>query len=117
LPIMGETTTPPDQSLSWFLRSLGVPARRGVPVSAAGKHRAARERSRWRRSSAQAVIPAQRRVGIDVVDAQTKVAHLVSPDELVAGHQRGDYVAFCGARFLAASLVEPGRGQCMECVR
>jgi hypothetical protein len=50
-----------------------------------------------------------------VVDALTKLAHLVSPDELVTGHQRGDFVAFCGARFMAASLVEPGRGRCPGC--
>jgi hypothetical protein len=56
-----------------------------------------------------------RRTGIDLVGAVTRVTHRVSPDELVAGHQRGDYVAFCGARFCAASLVEPGRGQCELC--
>jgi hypothetical protein len=49
------------------------------------------------------------------VDALTKLAHLVSPDELVTGHQRGKFVALCGVRFLAASLVEPGRGRCAGC--
>jgi hypothetical protein len=65
--------------------------------------------------SALSVVPAQRRVGIELVDMETKLAHLVSRDELVAGHQRGDYVGFCGTRFVAASLVEPGHGPCQPC--
>jgi hypothetical protein len=81
----------------------------------AGRHRAAPQRSRWRRSSAPAVVPAPRRPGIEVVCATTKLMHRVSPDELVTGHQRGDFVALCGARFAAAALVEPGRGRCGGC--
>src|SRR5262249_23472070 len=50
-----------------------------------------------------------------LVGGVTKLAHLVTPDEMVAGHQRGDYVGFCGDRFQAASLVEPGRGPCQPC--
>jgi hypothetical protein len=50
-----------------------------------------------------------------MVDAVTRVAHRVSSDELLAGRQRGDYQAFCGARLLAASLTDPGRGRCREC--
>ncbi|MGH3670896.1 MAG: hypothetical protein ACRDSH_09695 [Pseudonocardiaceae bacterium] len=74
------------------------------------------ERPRWRRrSSAQAVIPVQRLPGVEVVDALTKLAHQVSPDELVTGHQRGDYLGLCGVRFPPASLVEPGRGRCRGC--
>jgi hypothetical protein len=46
------------------------------------------------------------------VDAVTKVAHQVSPDELLAGRYQG----LCGARFPVASMVEPGRGRCAECV-
>lgn len=61
-------------------------------------------------------IPASGRAGIELVDALTKLAHRVSPDELVAGHRRGNYLALCGARFPAASLAEPGRGRCRECV-
>ncbi|HEX6402142.1 MAG TPA: hypothetical protein VF003_03100 [Pseudonocardiaceae bacterium] len=80
-----------------------------------GRHRAVPKGSRWRRSSAPAAISAPRLLGIEVVDALTKLAHRVSPDELVTGHQRGDLVAFCGARFLAASLVEPRRGCCAGC--
>jgi hypothetical protein len=81
------------------------------------RHRAVSERRRWRRSSARSEIPTPRLPGIDLVDALTKLTHRVSPDELVAGHQRGDYVAWCGARFPAACLVEPGRGRCGECAR
>jgi hypothetical protein len=54
-------------------------------------------------------------VGIDLVDVETKLAHKVSPDELLAGRTRGDYQGFCGTRFMAASMVEPGRGQCQPC--
>jgi hypothetical protein len=79
-------------------------------------HRAVSNRLRWWRPSARAVVPAQRLSGIEVVDVVTKVAHRVSADELEAGHLRGDFVAFCGARFQAASLVEPGRGRCPGCV-
>jgi hypothetical protein len=70
-------------------------------------------RSRWRRSSAP--VPAQRRAGIDVVDVVTKLAHKVNPDELLAGRSRGEYLGFCGARFQAASMVDPGHGQCLPC--
>ena len=68
-----------------------------------------------KRQRAQAQVPAQRRAGIELVDALTKLTHLVSPDEMVAGHRRGDYQGFCGDRFQAACLVEPGRGQCQPC--
>lgn len=80
------------------------------------RHRAMLERSRWRRrSSAQAVVPVQRVPGVEVVDALTKLVHLVSSDELVTGHQRSGYLGLCGARFRPASLVEPGRGRFPEC--
>lgn len=67
------------------------------------------------RRSPKATIPAPRRAGIELVDARTRVAHRVSPDGLVAGRQRGDYQALCGARLLAASLTDPGRRPCPEC--
>jgi hypothetical protein len=73
-------------------------------------------RSRWRRSSARAVVPVPRPPGIEVVDAETGMAHQVSAEELRAGRARGDYQGFCGARFLAASMVEPGRGRRPGCV-
>lgn len=60
-------------------------------------------------------IPVPRRVGVELVDARTRVAHQVSPEELRAGRARGDYQTRCGARLLAASLTDPGRGQCPEC--
>jgi hypothetical protein len=49
------------------------------------RHCAVSDRPRWRRSPAPAVIPVPRSPGIEVVDALTKLAHRVSPDELVAG--------------------------------
>jgi hypothetical protein len=53
--------------------------------------------SRWRRSSAAAVVPGQRCPGIELVDALSKVAHRVSPDELLAGRSRDEYqgVVWC----------------------
>jgi hypothetical protein len=74
------------------------------------------DRSRWRRSSTRAVVPVSRLPGIKMVDAETGMAHQVSAEELRAGRGRGDYQGFCGARFLAASMVEPGRGRCPGCV-
>jgi hypothetical protein len=62
-----------------------------------------------------AAIPTLRRPGAELVDARTRVAHRVSSDELLAGRQRGEYQALCGARLLAASLTDPGRVQCREC--
>ncbi|MGH3694924.1 MAG: hypothetical protein ACRDRX_13215 [Pseudonocardiaceae bacterium] len=73
----------------------------------AGKHS--------KRRDARARIPAPRQPGIELVDARTRVAHRVSPDALLAGRARGAYRAFCGARLLAASLTEPGRGRCAKC--
>ncbi len=63
----------------------------------------------------KAAIPAPCRAGIELVDARTRVAHQVSPDELRAGRATGDYQARCGAWFLAASLTDPGRSQCPGC--
>jgi hypothetical protein len=79
------------------------------------RHRAVTGRSRWRRSSAPAPVPAQRLPGIEMVDALTKLTHRVSSDELLAGRQSGDYLGLCGTRFPAGSMVEPGRGQCPGC--
>jgi hypothetical protein len=76
----------------------------------AGKH------SKRRRAHAQ-TIPAQRRPGIEVVDARTRITHRVTGDELLAGRQRGNYQAFCGTRVVSASLTDPGRARCTECAR
>jgi hypothetical protein len=89
----------------------------GRPVSAVGRHRAVSRVLRRRQSLAPAVIPIQRRPGIEVVDSLTRVTHRVSDDALLAGHQVGTYEALCGARLLAASLTDPGRGRCTECTR
>ncbi|MGH3840486.1 MAG: hypothetical protein ACRDS0_03440 [Pseudonocardiaceae bacterium] len=60
-------------------------------------------------------IPVPRQAGVELVDARTRVAHQVSPEELRAGQSRGDYRALCGHRLLAASLTDPGCGRCREC--
>jgi hypothetical protein len=83
--------------------------------AAMARHRAASHRSRWRRSSAPPVVTVQRLPGIEVVDAQTGMAHQVSAEELRAGRARWEYEALCGVRFLAASMLEPGRGRCSRC--
>lgn len=80
------------------------------------RHRAVSAR-RWRWSSARAVVPVQRLPDIEVVDAQTGMAHRVSPDELLPGCQRGACQGLCGARFRPASLVEPARSRCPGCVK
>jgi hypothetical protein len=67
------------------------------------------------RRSPKAVIPAPRRPGIEVVDGITRVRHRVSSDALLAGRTRGEYQAFCGARLVAASMTDPGRGRCAVC--
>jgi hypothetical protein len=75
----------------------------------AGRHskRGARDRK----------IPAQRRIGIEVVDAGTRIAHRVASDELLAGRVAGNYRALCGTRLISASLTDPGRGRCVKCAR
>ncbi|HET9256166.1 MAG TPA: hypothetical protein VFO16_13330 [Pseudonocardiaceae bacterium] len=72
-----------------------------------GRHR--------KRRAARAQIPARRRLGIEVVDAVTKLAHQVSPEKLATGRAEGSYQGFCGAYFPAASMVEPGCGPCQPC--
>jgi len=67
------------------------------------------------RRAPNGAIPTPRRVGIELVDARTRLAHQVSPEELRAGRARGNYQARCGTRLLAASLIEPACGQCQEC--
>jgi hypothetical protein len=76
----------------------------------AGRHR---RQSR----TAQIRIPAQhprvRPVGI--VDARTRMEHLVTDDVLAA--PRLSYLAKCGAEVLAASMTDPGRGRRRECAQ
>jgi len=82
-------------------------SRAGESRAMAGKHS--------KRRGAHAQIPAQRRAGIELVDARSGLAHQVRAEQLRAGQARGDYQALCGARLLAASLTDPGHGQCPEC--
>jgi hypothetical protein len=97
-------------------------------LSRTGKHRqrgcpSAPGRAWWLTAGArlrrlgQTRVPAPRRPGIELVDARTRVVHRVGPDGLLDGRVRGDYEAFCGARFLAASLTDPGGVRCWECAR
>ena len=75
----------------------------------AGKHRrAAHGVHLW--------TPQQLRVRpLEIIDARTRVEHLVT-DELAAAHRHvGCFPALCGAQVLAASMVEPGCGQCALC--
>jgi hypothetical protein len=72
--------------------------------------------ARLRRLGGTPVL-APRRPGIELVDARTRMVHRVSPDGLLDGRAHGDYEAFCGARFLAASLTDPWDGRCPECAR
>lgn len=60
-------------------------------------------------------IPVPYRGSIELVDARTRLAHRVSPEQLRAGRTSGDYQALCGARLLAASLTDPGHGRCRQC--
>jgi len=48
--------------------------------------------------SAQAVIPVPSLPGIELADALTRLAHRVSPEELLAGRARGDYEAYRSVR-------------------
>ena len=84
--------------------------------SVMAKHRTAVSSRLRRRRSATTAIPVPRQRSIEMVDGQTKVAHQVSPDALLAGRQRGEYEARCGARLLAASMTDPGRGHCRKCL-
>jgi hypothetical protein len=73
---------------------------------------------RHRRRGAHAqTIPAQHRIGIEVVDAGTHIAHRVASDELLAGRLAGNYRALCGIRLISASLTDPGCSQCAECAQ
>lgn len=69
-----------------------------------------------RRAHAQ-TIPVQRRPGIELVDAHTRITHRVTSDELLAGRVAGNYRALCGTPLVSASLTDPGRARCTECTR
>jgi hypothetical protein len=79
-----------------------------------GKAMVGRHRRQVR--AVQVRIPEQR-PGVEVVDSLTQVTHRVTGDALLAGRLAGQYEALCGARLLAASLTDPGRGRCTACAR
>jgi hypothetical protein len=81
----------------WYLRS--------SHYQDAGMHRRADHRTRRRD-----------RV-VEMVDARTLTAHLLTDAALAAGrHGEGRYVALCGADVLPASLTAPERAYCTSCV-
>ncbi len=53
---------------------------------------------------------------VGITDACTHVEHLVSDESVMTHRQSGTYLALCGAPVLAASLTDPGRVRCRECV-
>jgi hypothetical protein len=75
-----------------------------------GRHR---RKSQTAQIRVSAQPPRVRPVGI--VDARTRMEHLV-PDDVLAA-PRLSYPAKCGAEVLAASMTDPGRGRCRECAR
>lgn len=74
-------------------------------------------RHRHQTRTVQVRIPAQQRRmrPVGIVDARTRVEHLV-PDDVLAA-PRLSYLAKCGAEVLAASMTDPGCGRCRECAR
>jgi hypothetical protein len=71
-----------------------------------------------RRQVGHAGIPAQRgQWPVGIIDARTRVEHLVSDESARAHRDRGHYLALCGVTVLAASLTDPGRGRCRECAQ
>ncbi|MGH3799847.1 MAG: hypothetical protein ACRDTD_06900 [Pseudonocardiaceae bacterium] len=78
----------------------------------AGKHRSVR---RWRRATS--TEPPERLYAIEMVDARTGAAHLVTDQAVTAGRRSGGrYAAVCGQQVLGASLTEPPRGTCHSCI-
>lgn len=60
----------------------------------------------------------QRVLTIDMVDVESHLMHLMTPDALDAGRlPRGCYIALCGEKVLPAALVDPGEDYCMPCRR
>jgi hypothetical protein len=60
---------------------------------------------------------AARHRAIELVDARTLTAHLLTDAAIAAGRlPRGQYIARCGQDVLPASLAEPGRNRCLSCV-
>jgi hypothetical protein len=73
----------------------------------AGKHRLRNRR----------VQHTTRHRAVEVVDARTLTAHVLTMDALAAGRlPKGRYTALCGQDVLPACLTEPGRNRCPSCV-
>lgn len=70
-------------------------------------------RLRLRRTAQSAARP--QRIGIELVDGRTQVAHRVSTDELMVAASSGTCIALCGMRVFVASLTDPGRSRCRAC--
>jgi hypothetical protein len=104
--ISNETGPPLPQG---YPRNLCVAPRPGGRAVMAGRHR--------KRPGLPVQIPPQRRASrpVGMVDARTRVEHLV-PDDVLATH-RLNYLTRCGVVILAASLTEPGRSRCRACAR
>jgi hypothetical protein len=66
------------------------------------------------RCATQPAVPI-RRVGIDLVDGRTRVAHRVTTEELMVASTAGTCVALCGMQVFVASLTDPGRSRCRVC--
>ena len=68
------------------------------------------------RRAAKAPIATQH-PSIELVDGLTRLSHRVTSEELLASRLTGDScTALCGVRVLAASLTDPGRGRCPQCI-
>jgi hypothetical protein len=72
-----------------------------------GKHRLKRHRAEH----------TARHRAVELVDARTLTAHLLTDAAIAAGRlAKSRYVALCGQDVLPASLVEPGRDRCPSCI-
>lgn len=75
---------------------------------------------RWRRRHAvtDAGLALETSRVIEMTDARTHRAHLVTDEAAAAGRaDAGSYVAVCGVVVLAASLTNPDTSYCSDCRR
>jgi hypothetical protein len=52
---------------------------------------------------------------VGITDARTRVEHLMTDVSAMEHRNSGIYLALCGSEVVAASLTDPGRGQCQTC--
>jgi hypothetical protein len=52
---------------------------------------------------------------VGITDARTRIEHLMTDAAAMEHRHVGRYLALCGIEVLAASLTDPGRGQCQPC--